>query len=261
MTRPASHRPGRIRPEPQGVPKVLTIPEITITGFPKCGTTALLRRFSEDAEMHVIRSTSGAYEVPWPQIRDVPQELPEGRIVAHKFAAYVYSRAAVQHLVARNAGSVIVLCVRDPLLSLISWHNMHRAIARAEKPSEHFAWLERDFYADCAIDDYYHRFARMRLRYDHYLNDLLGLVPTERLVVVSQERMARGMEPVADYLKGLARSAPVPLAEAAAGEARVHVGYGDRASEAVGEAIRAELAGVHQRLGALIETRVRHRCL
>jgi hypothetical protein len=240
---------------------VLTIPEITITGFPKCGTTALLRRFSDDAEMHVILSSSGAYEVPWPQIRDVPRELPEGLIVVHKFAAYVYSGAALKHLVERNAGSVIVLCVRDPLLSLISWHNMHRKIARAEKPSEHFAWQEREFYADCTIDDYYHRFARMRLRYDHYLNNLLGLVPTERLVVVSQERMAKGMDPVADYLKGLARGAPVPLAEVAAGAARVHVGYGDRRDEVIGEAIREELAGVHRRLDALIESSVRHRCL
>lgn len=234
---------------------------IVVLGFPKCGTSALIRALANQPDFELIKSRSGANEVVWPEIVEIEKGLVQTQgIQVHKFAAYVYSQRALKYLV--ETPRTFVLCVRDPSRSLVSWHKMHSDIARAEKPSGHFAYKEREFYADCSIDDYYYRFARQRLRYDFYLETILAIVPVPQLVVVSQECMARGMQPVSAYLNELARGRGLrPVVEVPEVVVKPHVSYGDRNDAVISGVIRQELFGVKQLMIAMIETQVRHRCL
>lgn len=237
-------------------------PEITTIGFPKCGTSALMRQFTKDPMIRVLTAPNGSLEVSWPLIREIRSEPEPGRILAHKFTAYAYNRKALDYLAGVNPGGLLVLCVRDPARALVSWHNMHRSIARSGKNPEHFAWQERDFYAECSLPDYFARFARRRLQYDRHLGTLLEIVPTERLAVVSQERMAQDIASVAGYLKALARGEPVatPAAPAPVAASR-HEGYADKAATELDETISEGLRGVQRRLMALIADDVMHKCI
>lgn len=236
-------------------------PEITIIGFPKCGTSALIRCFLDDPEIRTLRTPEGAIEVAWPLIRDIRPEPETDRILVHKYSSYAFSRNSLRYLVEVNSNNLLVLCVRDPARSLVSWHNMHRSIARSGKQPQHFAWKERDFYADCTLSDYYGRFASSKLQYDRHLASILKVVPKERLVVVSQERMAQDIHSVTAYLKALARgekdTTPPPPQAA---QAR-HVGYADKAGIVPDEATVEELRGVRQNLAEIISNDVIHKCV
>lgn len=236
-------------------------PEITIVGFPKCGTSALMRRFENDSDMRVLRTSEGALEVAWTLIRDIRPAPEPGRILVHKWTAYVYRRKAIEYLVEINPRSLLVLCVRDPARALVSWHNMHRNIARSGRNTSHFAWKERDFYGEAALPDYYERYARQRLQYDRHLGTLLEVVPRERLVVVSQERMAEDIDAVALYLKALARGEATCAQVARPGSVPKHKGYADKADIVLDKAMLKELAGVQGRLQTLVVEKVLHKCI
>jgi len=180
--------------------------EIVVAGFPKCGTTALMEKLDTDPEISVLRSDSGLLEVAWPQIKLMPKDLGESRVIAHKYVSYIFNKEALAYLAASNPDSTIVLCVRDPVKALFSWWTMHRSIARSGKNPTHFAYLDRDFYANCSIDEYFERFAKKRLRYHLYFRRLLAAVSAERVIVVSQERMAQDIQSVAGYVKAVAVS-------------------------------------------------------
>jgi len=225
--------------------------EIVVTGFPKCGTTALMKSFEQDPDVNLIKNSVGKFEINWPMIKSLRPELPKGRILAHKFTAYAYNQEALEYLTELNPKSILVLCVRDPAKSLISWHKMHRTIARSGRNPAHFAYKERDFYADCSILDYYDRFAKRRLRYDLHFEQMLLIVPKDRLFVVSQERMAKGIDQVADHIKALARGTSQPMADVVETET-VHKGYADLAKNIMPIAIQNHLGRVRDQLAAAI---------
>tara|TARA_R110000868_G_scaffold101630_1_gene279662 strand:- start:10939 stop:11670 length:732 start_codon:yes stop_codon:yes gene_type:complete len=240
--------------------------EIVIIGFPKCGTSALVKRLEQDPEVQVRRSPEGGMEMPWPLIRDTPpkKKRDPSKIQAHKFTAYSYNAKALSFLVEANPDSILALCVRDPVRALVSWHNMHQTIARKEHNARiagHFAWKERDFYSKCSISEYYEAFARTRLRYDSTLESVLEIVPAERLVVVSQERIARDIGAVTDYLKAL--SGDKTAAAPARGEERtdVHLGYADKVKIEIDEQIELELKNVQLHLNQILEAGSMHKCL
>lgn len=64
--------------------------EIVVIGFPKCGTTALMKRFDNDQQVDVLRSKTGGYEIGWPMIRETERAPAPNKIAAHKFTAYIY---------------------------------------------------------------------------------------------------------------------------------------------------------------------------
>lgn len=225
--------------------------EIVVTGFPKCGTTALMNRFEADAEIAVLRTPEGGLEVTWPRIKELAPQLLDAPLGAHKFTAYAYNPEALRWLMASNPDRLFVLCVRDPAKVLVSWHNMHRTIARLGQQPGHFAVRERDFYANCSISDYYRHFAERPLRYHKHFNRLIRIVPIEQLVVVSQERMARGIEGIAEWIKTLARhreAAPVTPD----GPTAAHRGYADKADETVPDAIMQELREIRTQLAEAV---------
>ena len=189
-----------------------------------------------------------------------PDPLPDSLLV-HKFTAYAYNMRALEYLAGATPHSLLVLCVRDPARVVVSWHRMHQTIARTGRNPAHFAWQEREFYADCSLTDYYRRFARERLRYHRYLRDVLEVVPTSRLAVVSQERMAEGIGRIGQYLHGLARGEAVEPPAPLSGNAKKHEGYADKAPVVLDADIEKELRGVERRLRTLIAAEVTHHCV
>ncbi|MBK1724681.1 hypothetical protein CKO23_21075 [Thiocystis violacea] len=217
-------------------------------------------RFETDPQIQTLRTPEGGIEVTWPVIRTIAPAIALRPIVAHKFTAYVYNKEALEYLTGANSESIMVLCVRDPLRALVSWWNMHRSIARSGNNPGHFAYKERDFYADCNIPDYYERFARRRLQYDRHFEAMLSIVPQQRLVVVSQERMAKDLGSVADYIKALARrERPSPLVTPDGG--KTYKGYADRADTTLPGEIQAELKGVGERLEMAVRSSGVYTCL
>lgn len=227
-------------------------PEIVITGFPKCGTTALIRTFQEDDDAEVITLANGHPELSWPLIQNFEARPQDAKLRVHKFTAYVYNPKALDFLSKDNDASIAVLCVRNLEKSLISWHRMHQSIANSGRNPEHFAYKERDFYSNCEIPEYYERFARRRLRYDVHLERLLSYFGDKRVVVVSQERMAADIKSVRTYLKGIAINQELELQPPASVVVR-HVGYADDSQADIPLEIKNELAQIWQQLKKMIE--------
>jgi sulfotransferase family protein len=259
---------GYARPEQDHVPtEPAEMPqdnpsEIIVVGFPKCGTTALMKALEADDRVTVLRAPGGSPEIAWPMIRDIAPAPEPGKILAHKFTAYIYNREALFHLRDAHPGGHIVLCIRDPKRALVSWHNMHRRIATEGRDTNHFAWKERDFYAECSLADYYQTYARPRLCYDAYLLDLLAIFPAERLTVLSQDALARNMDNITATLKKTARGTLLPIPEAEAGaEDTAHQGYADTALTPLPDQIDSELYRVQHRLQRIISMRNLHASL
>lgn len=240
------------------------VDEVVVVGFPKCGTSALMRQFMEDPEVDVLTPPNGGLEVVWPMIKELDWGRV-GRLRVHKYAAYVYNLGAVRYLQDVNPKAVFVLCIRHPLKVLVSWHNMHRSMAKDGRNPRHFAYRERDFYENCSISEYYDHYARKKLGYDKYFNDLLSVVSAKNLIVVSQESMAKNMDSVVDFVKsaatGVASGASEDLVKDGQG---AYQGYADRNFSAaeIDEEVALEMERIQSALyQAIRESGVRHHIL
>ncbi len=226
-------------------------PEIVITGFPKCGTTALMRAFGADPELQVLKKPNGAVELTWPLIQTIKIPPHDGKILAHKFTAYIFNEDALEYLAGINPNSAIVLCIRDPKKSLISWHRMHQSIAKSGRNKQHLAYREREFYATCTVSEYYERYAQRRLRYDKHFRTLLSIVPKERVVVVSQERMAKDMDAVSSLIKSIAKGEEITTAPASDNKDN-YKSYADKSGTVLDVVIERKLNRVQKRLHNMI---------
>lgn len=236
-------------------------PHITVIGFPKCATTALMFTLDADPDIDVLQTPEFGMELPWPEIKKRLAEPATGeRILAHKFTAYVQNDEALGYLCENAPNTRFVLCVRDPIKLLISWHNMHRRLATTGEFPDHFAWVERDFYATCSIEDYYARHAESWLRYDESLQKLLRIIPARQLSVLSQESMARNMDNIAATLKDAAQGDVHPFPAPPEG-GPVHQSYADQSDIAVPEHIRTELTRIWQNLHTIVAQHRLHNSL
>lgn len=226
--------------------------EVVVIGFPKCGTSALMRKFAADPAFDVLTNPSGGLEIPWPQIQKVKRSWRDGVINAHKFTGYIFSKRALDFLGTSNPQSLIVLCIRDARKSLVSWHRMHGDIARSAKASDHFAYAQRDFYATCTIEQYFERYAQRNLQYDKFFLKLRKTVTAERIIVVAQERMADDMDALVAYIKAAALGLP-PSEQDVVPEGARHQSYGEKHTERLIPRIENELFGVNERLRALVQ--------
>lgn len=226
--------------------------EITIIGFPKCGTTALLHAFERDSDCTVLRNAENKPEMYWPQIKEIGLPDPDGTILVHKYTAYAYSKTCLNYLVETNPDRVFVICVREIRKALVSWHNFHREIATSGRAKWHFAWKERDFYATASLTDYYYRYAQEKLRYDLVIANVLAVVPPAQVAILSQEALAQDTDGVARWLKSLARGEPDANIKSGTGE--THISYADRAGTPIDEAILAEVTEADRAMRVLIDT-------
>lgn len=225
------------------------VKEIVISGFPKCGTTALIGQFEAVPGITVLKSEAGSTEIAWPSIRGKAVEFRDSLLGVHKYSAYIFDAQALEWLAKTNLERHFVLCIRDLTRVLVSWHNMHRQIARNAKSPTHFAYMERDFYADCSIPEYYKRFARNHMQQDMYFHRFLEIVGSERITVVSQERMAREIESIASWLVARVRDGEDrPLVTTGENITETHQGYAEKADIPIPREIRAELLAIQARL-------------
>ena len=126
---------------------------------------------------------------------------------------------------------------------------MHRAIAKSGKYPEHFAYKDKEFYGSCSLTEYYYKFAKTKLRYDKYFKSLLEIIPKERIIVVSQERMAENLVTIAEFIKG--NSDKDRLIEPAREQKNNRPGYvsfADKSKVNIDEKISEELSLFHNEL-------------
>lgn len=225
--------------------------EIVIVGFPRCGTTALIQHFRGDPETETLLTPEGQTEVAWPRIRDLQRSDDRSNILVHKFTAYIYKTDALKYLRDANPASLLTVCVRHPARVLVSWHNIHRGIARSNKRPDHFARKQREFYSNCTLTEYYHKFAKSRLQYDQHLLALLEVVPKNRVIVASQERMALGINAVADHLKALALG-EMPSEGTKIAGSQAHKSFAESTAHDIDSEIKEELDQVNSRVRQLV---------
>jgi hypothetical protein len=206
----------------------------------------------------MLTTPSGSLELAWPAIRSVETDdfykqaqAENVRLLLHKFTAYMYNPTAIRYL-AQNPSRKFVICMRDPSKSLVSWWNMHTAIANSDKNPGHFAYKERDFYSNCTVEEYYERFAKSRLNYDKHIQRAIELAGADRVLVVSQERMSQDIGRAGDQIMSFAVGAAD--ADQSRAEAATHVSYAEKAKVELPEAIRRTLDCTY---GATLVTIVR----
>lgn len=229
--------------------------EISIIGFPKCGTSALMRALEEREGVTLLRAADSSLEVP-------PEELPALRdtaknceVLVHKFAARVFTRSRVKELFELNPDMLLVICYRDPLKSLVSWHNMHRKIADTGRNTKHFAYKEREFYSKANVEEYYQHYAKERLKYDHYIRNLLPVIPEGQLIVIAQEDLAAAKMGFADGLINLVSQGDKLKITLEQGQS--HQGYADKvgAGQEVPEYVKQELEGTKRDIQDLLQAK------
>lgn len=154
--------------------------------------------------IYAANGNNVTHESAWPLIKSIDFGQVTENLVVHKFAAYVYNKDALEYLATEYAHATFVLLVRDPKRSLISWYKMHRQIALSGSIKSHFAYIERDFYANCSIDEYYKKFAKTRLEYDKWFKKLISILPNKNLIVVSQSALSKSLEGIGRHITALA---------------------------------------------------------
>ncbi len=207
-----------------------------IVGFPKCGTSALLSMLAQNTDVHVIagpRAIESGYsrDIEMPLFVD-RTELSEGLgraglVNGHKYSAYAFSKKALRNLFNHNNKMLIIVCVRHPRKSLISWHQMHRSFA-INGSINHFTGRtpeDREFYMNCNLQEYYDRYAGSRLRYDFFVGNVFDVFPAEQVVVVAQERLA--LDPFAPTAR-ISELLGCRNEQASKSEVAPHIGHADR---------------------------------
>lgn len=230
--------------------KVYRMNEIVIVGFPKCGTTALCSVFERDPECVVLRNANGGLEIPWPEIRTAG-DFAGAKLPVHKYTSYIHRQQAIEFLFERNPNATFVVCIRDAVKVLLSWHNMHRRIAREGAPVDHFAAIEKEFYSTCTVSEYYYKFARRRLQFADHVSKLFEIVPRTQICIVHQEEMAININDVATFIKAHAKGGTPPPLKFLGGKPN-HISYADNAVDKVPSGIINELCRYNQALNDLI---------
>ena len=178
---------------------------IVVIGFQKCGTTAFINEIASRSNVVLFTGPNGHLEVAWPQIQVIETADSFNRyknmILVHKFAAYYMNDVALNYLVSSNKDRHYVLFIRDLRKILVSWHKMHSSIALKGLLKNHFAYLERDFYSNCVLRDYYFK-RRNAFRHDIFFSNILKTIPVNKLIVVSQEFLAKNIKHATNLILG-----------------------------------------------------------
>lgn len=238
-----------------GVPRLM---DFAVVGFPKCGTSVLMRML-ETLDNVKIERLDEALEAPYFTSQENLQRLHEQRdsagdsdatIVGHKFSSYAFHEYPLERLFWYRVRMII--CVRDPTRALVSWRNMHRVIAEKGTPAGHFvnkSEESRRFYTEASLEEYYHAFARERLHYAAFIRRIVEIADGTPVAIVAQSAMAVRMDEVVSTLAGfLGVHAP-----AERDQTQPHRGVGDTVSPAgLSEKSLAELARERDLLDALL---------
>mgnify|MGYP001190369756 CR=1 FL=1 len=166
--------------------------DFVIVGFPKSGTTALIKRLEREPGLHIGKLRHNNYEAPIAKPGEAPDSFIEpSKINGHKYAAYIYDDVAIDRIA--QSGALIIVCIREPIQALISWWNMHRRHAEMNIGMPSKSEEKREFFRTCSLGDYWNRFANTRMDYIARLDYLESVAPADRVLFIRQEDMAANM--------------------------------------------------------------------
>jgi hypothetical protein len=178
-----------------------------------------------------------------------------GMCNGHKFAAYIYSSSAIRRILQHIGQVQFIVCVRDPLRALVSWHQMHRDIALSNRLPGHFVHASetsRRFFSEATLEDYYREWVGNRLCYAEHLQRLQTLIGDSPLIVIDQACLAR--EPhrvIGAVVNQLGLSAPMVDNS----PAPPHVGKADRMTlPQDGSPLQADMAREREALHAALDS-------
>ncbi|MCC5996961.1 MAG: hypothetical protein JJU18_11410 [Oceanicaulis sp.] len=224
---------------------------LVVLGFPKCGTSALMLELGARRGVEVLRSRTNKLEIQWPEIRSIEESVFEPGaldhktvVVAHKCTAYIYDKAALAYL-AESGNRQFVICLRDPVKSLRSWWKMHKDIATSGRNKAHFAWQDRDFFANCDIEQYYLKFGQSKLNYAFHIKEALSIIGAANIYFMPQEHMAKDISAAADQML---KSIFKPEVYSQILRKKNHVGFGESAEIKVPDWIESEIRANHDPL-------------
>lgn len=175
---------------------------VILIGFPKCGTTAMHGYFASHPDFNAL--LVGDFNCEIDTIGDkVGGDLYRQALLSsqqclfHKFSSYIYSVSKLKQLASLESNRVklFIAVYGDPVSRLESWYKFHKNIAMTGKNKKHFAYVERDFYGSCSVEEYYNKFASSLLRYDEYLGRASSALGESKLLVCSQDDL-RNSSPV-----------------------------------------------------------------
>lgn len=173
--------------------------DFTVIGFPKCGTSALIQMLAASPALFV--STQKTREAKALATAGGPAAPDQPRPHGNKLLPYVYNPPLLKRVMAANPHTLFIIGVRPCGEALLSWYDMHRAIA-LEGRSHHFAGATpeaRAFYGACTVAEYFEGYARERMCYAQHLRLALGMTGFN-CVIVTQARLARDARGVMQHI-------------------------------------------------------------
>lgn len=209
--------------------------DFVVVGFPKCGTTALVRLL-DGIQGVKVHKMNGALEAPFFYSNRGVNSLRESintagdAINGHKFTAYIYNDDALHQIQKHNPNALFIVCIRDPVRALVSWREMHRKIAVAGTTTSHFVNKSpesRKFYQSCSLSDYYRAFAGSRLPYARYIRNFRETLNNPKLIIITQEYLAQN----ANYATHLIASHLGVEHPEGAANVSPHIGFADKVSD------------------------------
>jgi len=231
--------------------------DFIVTGFPKCGTSALIRLLQRLDDTSITQLGSGL-EAPFLTTDEGVHRLREqvaasnSKFNGHKYASYIFSTASLRRIAQEFPDALIVVCVRDVTRALVSWHNMHRKIASTGQPSSHFVNASneaRNFYSTCSLSEYYRAYAHNKLCYAKHLRRLIQVMDNPKLMVISQRMLAEDGDKVA---REIADRIGTKYRPTSAGSEKPHVAFADKVTTVeLDDDINAELQRYQADLDAL----------
>ena len=186
-------------------PEISQLPnraDVILIGFPKCGTTAMHGYFASHPDFNALLIGGFNCEIDTVEGKvggDLYRQalLSSQQCLFHKFSSYIYSVSKLKRLASLESDRVklFIAIYGDPVSRLESWYKFHRHIAVTGRNKKHFAYVQRDFYGSCSVDEYYNKFASSLLKYDEYLRRASSALGENKLFVCSQDDL-RSSSPV-----------------------------------------------------------------
>lgn len=166
--------------------------DFCVIGFPKCGTTAVVNLLQDSPDIHISSGRTKEFPFYIAGMDPGPLNYDETKRNGHKFSAYIYNHEAMTALLADSPDALLLITIRSAESALMSWKQMHRSIAKANKV-DHLTTKDRatrKFFMNCSIDEYYESFARGRLKYAQHIENLLTAFPQANYLVLAQRRLS-----------------------------------------------------------------------
>jgi hypothetical protein len=181
------------------------IPHFVIVGAPKCGTTALFHYLSRHRAIFMPSLKEPHFFCTDLKIRGAIRGLPEytalfaaappGRVTGEASVLYLYSKVALERIMARNPNAKIIAILRNPVdaahsLHAAAWAYGHESIEDFEE-----AWhLQTERLADLLLAPYWPDAPlqyRAIYQYSAQIQRLLNVVPErQRHIMIYEEFFA-----------------------------------------------------------------------